>query len=118
MKYRVEAEFRYKGYIEVEAPNEDAAWDIAENTDGGEFEEMPETSGWEIEKPKLIGIEIKGIYVDDFGIRSIAKESDLDAAVESGYDDSIFFYVPDDVFTKSDTEIKEYVEKNVISRVI
>lgn len=114
MKYRVEAEFRYKGYIEVEAPNEDAAWDIAENTDGGEFEEMPETSGWEIEKPKLIGIETKEIDVANFGVRSIAKESDLDAAVENGYDDSIFFYVPDDVFDKSYAEIKEYVEKNVL----
>lgn len=113
MKYRVEAEFRYKGYIEVEAPNEDAAWDIAENTDGGEFEEMPETSGWEIEKPKLIGIETKEVDVADFGVRSIAKESDQDVAVESGYDDSIFFYVPDDVFTKSDVEIKKYVDKNV-----
>lgn len=85
MKYRVEAEFRYKGYIEIEAPNEDAAWDMAENTDGGEFKEIPETSGWEIEKPKLIGIETKDIDVADFGVRSIVKESDQDAAVENGY---------------------------------
>lgn len=113
MKYRVEAEFRYKGYIEVEAPNEDAAWDIAENTDGGEFKEIPETSGWEIEKPKLIGIEIKEIDVADFGVRRVAKETDRDATVENGYDDSIFFYVPDGVFAKSDAEIKEFVDKNI-----
>lgn len=112
MKYRVEAEFRYKGYIEVEAPNEATAWDIAEDTDGGEFIEMPETSGWEIEKPKLIGIETKDIDVDDFGVL-IAKESDQDAAIENGYDDPIFFYVPDDVFAKSDAEIKKYVDRNV-----
>jgi len=117
MRFRVEAEFRYKGYIEVEAPNEDAAWDIAENTDGGEFIEIPETSGWEIEKPKLIGyipmVKTKEIDVADFGVRSIAKESDREVAIDSGYDDLIFFYVPDGVFAKSDTEIKRFVEKNI-----
>ena len=74
---------------------------------------MPETSGWEIEKPKLIGVDTKEVDVADFGVRSIAKESDQDAAVENGYDDSIFFYVPDDVFAKSDAEIKKYVDVNV-----
>ena len=43
-------------YLDVEAENEDEAWEIAENTDGGEFTEVddPNLPGWELERPVLI----------------------------------------------------------------
>lgn len=113
MKYRVEAIETTRYYIEVEASNADEAYEIAEQADGGEFTEIKSYDGWEILAPQIIGIETKEIDVADFGVQNVAKGSDQDAAVENGYDDSIFFYAPDDVFTKSDAEIKKFVEENV-----
>lgn len=49
--YRVWAKAYY--YIDVEAENEDEAKEIADDTDGGEFEAA---QGWEIESADLINI--------------------------------------------------------------
>lgn len=58
-------------------------------------------------------METKLIYVRSFGYRPIAKESDEDNAIKNGSDELVFFYVPDDVFVKSDEEIENYVNNNV-----
>lgn len=65
-KYRVEAIFTSRGYIEVEANSISEAWDIAEETDGGEFKDMPEYGSWEIQIPQLIGSKEKYTsFIDD-----------------------------------------------------
>lgn len=55
-KYRVWTTMKTRCYLDVEADNEDEAWEIAENTDGGEFIEAsdPNQPGWELERPILI----------------------------------------------------------------
>ena len=53
-KYRVEAEFTYWGYVDVDAESEEEAWDIAEDIDGGDFEEMPGTWKFELHRPELV----------------------------------------------------------------
>ena len=53
-KYRVEADFTSRGYIEVEADSIDEAWEKAEEIDGGEYIDIPEYWGFEIRRPELI----------------------------------------------------------------
>lgn len=54
-KYRVWTTMKTRCYLDVEAYNEDEAWEIAENTDGGDFIEAsdPNQPGWELERPIL-----------------------------------------------------------------
>ena len=57
MKYRVYATYTSRVYLDVEANSEEEAWDIAENTDGGEYTEDLEdflNATWELERPVLI----------------------------------------------------------------
>lgn len=54
MKWRVEAIFTSRGFIEVEADSEEEAWEKAEDTDGGAYVDIPEYWGFEILKPEPI----------------------------------------------------------------
>ena len=53
-RYKVEATFTHRGVIEVEAESESKAWDIAENTDGGEFKEVFGSGSCEIHRPEKL----------------------------------------------------------------
>ncbi len=57
-------------------------------------------------------IATKEIYIKGFGWEEIGRESDEEAAIENGEDESIFFYVPDDVFERGNKEVKAFVEEN------
>lgn len=50
MKWRVEAIFTSRGFIEVEADSEEEAWEKTEDTDSGSYEIIPEYWGFEIVK--------------------------------------------------------------------
>lgn len=43
-------------------------------------------------------MDIKKIYIEEFGDVLIGKESDERQAIENGTDEDIFFYVPDSIF--------------------
>lgn len=47
-KYKVKAYYTTYCYAEIEADNEDQAWQIAEDMDGGEFKQA-DTGDWEID---------------------------------------------------------------------
>jgi hypothetical protein len=47
-KYKVYADFKSRGYIEVDAENTDKAIDIAESTDANDYIDLPEYWGFEI----------------------------------------------------------------------
>ena len=57
MKYRVWATYTSRVYLDVEANSVEEAWDIAEDTDWGEYTEDLEdfaNATWELERPVLI----------------------------------------------------------------
>lgn len=58
-------------------------------------------------------IETKELDIEDFGYSLIGIEEQEDRAIETGEDDEILFYVPYEVFLKSDRYIKKYVEANI-----
>lgn len=58
-------------------------------------------------------IKTKEINVNEFGYSLIGIEEQEDRAIETGEDDEILFYVPYEVFLKSDRYIKKYVEENI-----
>ena len=52
--YLVKAKMTTYLLIEVMAENEQEAWEIAEDTDGGDFTEIPYTGGWDITDVSLL----------------------------------------------------------------
>lgn len=59
-------------------------------------------------------IPTREIYVKSFGVRIISSEQYEEEAIRTGYDNRIFFYVPDDVFEdEDDYEVSEYIHNNI-----
>ena len=58
-------------------------------------------------------IKIKSVYITDFGVRPIGRESDEKTAIKTGVDERIFFYVPDTIFERSDDVIAKCVLENI-----
>jgi hypothetical protein len=46
--YRVKATMKTYLVAEIQAENEQDAWELANDLDGGEFVEVPYTGGWDI----------------------------------------------------------------------
>jgi hypothetical protein len=46
--YKVKATMKTYLITEIEAENEEEAWEIANDLDGGLFEEVPYTGGWDV----------------------------------------------------------------------
>lgn len=46
--YRIKAVMRTYLIAEIEAEDEQSAWQKAEEIDGGDFEEIPHAGGWDI----------------------------------------------------------------------
>jgi len=47
-KYKVTASYLTFCTLEVEAENEDQAWEMAREADGGDFEALPDLADWYI----------------------------------------------------------------------
>jgi hypothetical protein len=53
-KYKVTASYLTYCTLEIEAKNEDEAWQIARESEGGDFEPLPDIDDWYIEDVQLI----------------------------------------------------------------
>lgn len=49
-KFLIRASYRTTCTLEIEAENEDQAWDIAHDADGGDFSPLPDLADWSIDE--------------------------------------------------------------------
>ena len=55
MKFKIWASSTSLFCLEVEAENENEAWKIAKDADGGDFEPVPHSGDWQIDDIEQIG---------------------------------------------------------------